>query len=1259
MKLLVDLVGGQSQNSRGRGIGRYTLSLAEAMARTAGSHEFHVSVTDAFPDSIEPIRTQFASVIPAANFTCWKPILPSAYVDPANEWRMRSTEIIREAWLASLNPDVLHLGSLFEGFGDDATVSLGNFIPYSATGIILHDLIPYIYRDKYLTNKRLEAWYDSRIIELQKAGVLLANSESSRREALDLLGMPEHRVVTISSAAQPIFRPIAFTEAEIANLRGRYGLSRPFVMYTGGIDHRKNIDGLITAFAKLPSEVRKQHQLAIVCSARPQDMALLKSHAKKQGLAEDDFVMTGFVPEDDLVALYNTCKAFCFPSLHEGFGLPALEAMQCGVATIGSNVSSIPEVIGTKDALFDPSNERDFVGRLQQVLTDADYRNALSQHGLEQAKKFSWNESARRAWEAYEDLFAKREQDKKTVASVQTPTRPRLAYISPLPPSRSGIADYSAELLPELQKFYEIDVVSDQKSISDSWIIENCPIRTVDWFKEHAFEYDRIFYHFGNSAFHSHMFALLCNFPGVIVLHDFYLSGIIAHMTIHDGLAGFWERALYDSHGYAALAELREVKDTASVVYKYPTNMPAIRHALGVIVHSEHSKELAREFYGNRLADQWQKVPLLRKTPDTPERAVVREQLGFANNDFVVCSFGAMGRLKLNDRLISAWMESKLSRLENCHLVFVGTEADGDFGLKIRDLIGKSRPTSRIKITGFASPEDYRKYLAAADVAVQLRSFSRGETSAAVNDCMGSGLATIVNSHGAMAELPDDCVEMLEDDFSPAQLAAALETLYADPVKRMTLGMRGKDYVHANLQPHLVAEKYYQVIEDVYSTSPAVTLNKALTRLTDIEVPPDATQHLHRIADALATNHMAFASQRSIFVDISELVQRDSRTGIQRVVRSILMELLKTQVPGYRIEPVYSLPGHEGYYYARSFTTRFLGCPSNLLEDRKIDFGAGDIFVGLDLQHGIPIDQAGLLDRMRRFGVAVIFVVYDLLPIKFPQFFPEVGFSLHTNWLTGVSRSADALMCISGAVAEEVATWMEENASKIGRTPKVGWFHLGADIENSQPSRGMPADSAEVLKILASRKTFLAVGTIEPRKSHAQILEAFEILWQAGEDLNLVLVGKQGWMVEELIERLRDHKELGHRLFWLSNISDEYLEKIYAASNCLIAASQGEGFGLPIIEAASHNRPVIARDIPVFREVAGESSHYFSGMAGEDLANAVRAWLKTPAAKNSTSPQIKILTWKESSGEFLRRVLSMVTELRAIQQVQEKNEDRS
>jgi len=234
-------------------------------------------------------------------------------------------------------------------------------------------------------------------------------------------------------------------------------------------------------------------------------------------------------------------------------------------------------------------------------------------------------------------------------------------------------------------------------------------------------------------------------------------------------------------------------------------------------------------------------------------------------------------------------------------------------------------------------------------------------------------------------------------------------------------------------------------------------------------------------------------------------------------------------------------------------------------------------------------------------------------------------------------------------VADELNVWLRTHGSKREREFRIGWFHLGADVENSAPTRGLPKNAQQTLAQLSARPSFLMVGTIEPRKGYLQSLAAFTQLWQEGVDVNLVVVGKEGWKnlsedirrtIPEIANRLRNHPELNKRLFWLEGISDEYLEKVYAASTGLIAASEGEGFGLPLIEAAQHKLPIIARNIPVFREVAGEHAFYFEGMEANDPVAALQIWLKLfHQEKHPKSDAMPCLTWQQSAQQLLRCIV--------------------
>jgi glycosyltransferase involved in cell wall biosynthesis len=792
--------------------------------------------------------------------------------------------------------------------------------------------------------------------------------------------------------------------------------------------------------------------------------------------------------------------------------------------------------------------------------------------------------------------------------------RPRLAYVSPLPPEASGIGFYSAELLPALGQWYEIEVIVTREEVEDAWIREHCPIRTVEWFRAHAARFDRVLYHFGNSPFHQHMFALLDEIPGVVALHDFFLSGIQAHRALF-GAPHAWERALYASHGFPALADRAPLNDK---VIRYPVNLPVLQASKGVIVHSEYARRLASQWYGEDAGRDWTVLPHLRvPVPARSEaRAEAREALGIAADAFLVCAFGYMGPVKLNDRLIDAWLASPLAEDPRALLVFVGEREQGEYGRQIARMI--PRGAGRIRVTGWADAELFRRHLRAADIGVQLRAMSRGETSGTVLDCMNHGLATIVNAHGSLADLDPEGLWMLPDEFDDRELIDALLTLRQDAGRRARLGEAARAVVAARHAPEVCARRYAEAIER-YAAAPGWTDFLAKTR---------ESADLEALAGTLARDFPPAPRRRQLLVDVSAMVWIDLKTGIQRVVRAVLGEWLSYD-ENWQVEPVYAVS--EGYRYARRFTCDFLGMAKDWAEDALVDAWPGDVFFGLDFHNSAVPDRRELLEKWRDAGVRIGFLVHDLLPVTHPDFFLEGSAPIHQRWLETITVF-DFAVCVSRSTAQALEDWLAASGPRRAPPLRIECSHSGADLAASAPTSGLPPGAVAQLDAIRAKPSFLMVGTVEPRKGHADALDAFDTLWKEGLDINLVIVGKEGWMVDALARRLRAYEAHEPRLFWLQDISDEYLERLYAVAAALLAASHAEGFGLPLIEAARHRLPVIARDIPVFREVAGEYAYYF-----DDLAPALKTWLELFRQGRHPAPDgMPWCTWKESARRLWR-----------------------
>lgn len=414
MRIVIDMQGAQTV-SRFRGIGRYTLDFVKAVAKHRGEHEIILALSNLLPDTIEPIRIAFNDLLPQKNILVWCAPGPVKNIEPGNGIRREVAELIREAFLLSLQPDVIHISSLFEGYVDDAVTTIGRFDIQTPVSVSFYDLIPLLTPDIYLKpNPHYERHYLEKLDWLNKAKAHLAISEHSNKEGQQHLSSAGSASVNVSSGVESCFAPQQISENLAHQVRKRFGITRAFVFCTGGFDERKNLPRLVQAFASLPQYLRKAHQLVFGGKHTQGDVEQLRHAAKEAGLNDNDIVFTGYVSDEELVQLYNLCALYVFPSWYEGFGLPALEAMACGAPVIGANTASLPEVIGLPEALFDPYSVPALTRKLMQVLEDVEFCQRLRDHGQQQAKNFSWDETAKRAIRVWENLPSTMISEKKS-----------------------------------------------------------------------------------------------------------------------------------------------------------------------------------------------------------------------------------------------------------------------------------------------------------------------------------------------------------------------------------------------------------------------------------------------------------------------------------------------------------------------------------------------------------------------------------------------------------------------------------------------------------------------------------------------------------------------------------------------------------------------------------------------------------------------------------------------------------------------------
>lgn len=369
-----------------------------------------------------------------------------------------------------------------------------------------------------------------------------------------------------------------------------------------------------------------------------------------------------------------------------------------------------------------------------------------------------------------------------------------------------------------------------------------------------------------------------------------------------------------------------------------------------------------------------------------------------------------------------------------------------------------------------------------------------------------------------------------------------------------------------------------------------------------------------------------------LIVDLSTIAQRDAGTGIQRVVRALWQLLETTPLEGYRVVPV-AATVKRGYCVA-PFDGSQIGVPAP--DAALVEIGAGDIFLGLDLAAHRLWRHRRQLARWRRRGARIAIVVYDLLPLIEPDWFPPSTVRNFKKWIRVLVKDSDVALCISGQVADDLRA-LPPAGMRAGRgTPEIALLPLSGDIRGSRPSLGIDEAGRKVMMRMEQRQTLLMVGTVEPRKAHAVLLDAFDhLLDTMGEGApDLVMVGRPGWRTDALQGRMLAHAEQGRRFHWLADASDELLSALYERAALVVVPSHGEGFGLPVVEALDHGRKVLARDLPVFREVAREGLFYFPSDAPEPLANAIRGALAKPVVDVGGQKA----GWEESLSALLQAI---------------------
>lgn len=362
-----------------------------------------------------------------------------------------------------------------------------------------------------------------------------------------------------------------------------------------------------------------------------------------------------------------------------------------------------------------------------------------------------------------------------------------------------------------------------------------------------------------------------------------------------------------------------------------------------------------------------------------------------------------------------------------------------------------------------------------------------------------------------------------------------------------------------------------------------------------------------------------------LLIDMSQLGWINSGTGVSRVVMNLVTEAYKQS--NYEIVAVQRIQNEILEPIGFLSKNNIIHKSSEETKWRLITPREGDVLFLPDAIWSQYDEFDPVIEKIHKVSGKVFNVIHDIIPLKDPDSCDKSFVKNFKNMFAKIMDKSDGVLCISKTVADEVADYIDLNNLHPKRNFKVGWFHNGVTFNEVKDNLKVK----DSIKKIFTNDVFLVVGTLEPRKNHKLVLDAFEKLWSEGNNSVLCFAGRIGCKSEELIKRIKNSKELNRKLIFLEGPTDEELFYCYKNSKALIFPSMAEGFGLPIIEAARFKLPLILSNIPIFYEIAEDKAIYFNVNSSDSLCSAIKKFYNL--SENNALPSsatLNFLSWKES-----------------------------
>ena len=390
--------------------------------------------------------------------------------------------------------------------------------------VMVYDIIPLLMIDDYLNNYNTLRDYLNRTEVFLFADKILTISECAKHDVSKVIGVDENKIDVIYGAPSDMYKKIHINDNEREELFSKFDIIDEFIFCSAGDDRRKNVDGVISAYFKLPKELIEKYQLVVTCSLTPENLKRHNEMVTNLQL-ESRVIFTNFVEAQELIYLYNLATIMVFPSKYEGFGLPVVEAFACGTPVLTSNNSSLGEIAGDAAATIDPFNIDDIARGMEELLTTSNLEDYVNK-GYERNKLFQWSEVAIKTIKAINSVQVDKAQTGNLVE------KQKIAIFTPLSSAESAILDHSVDIILGICKYFDVDIYIEDGSDANYSLPENANVYNHNMFNKKKKQYFRIIYQLGDSLYYTYMHQYIKENGGIAILHDYNMhSAVYSYST--------------------------------------------------------------------------------------------------------------------------------------------------------------------------------------------------------------------------------------------------------------------------------------------------------------------------------------------------------------------------------------------------------------------------------------------------------------------------------------------------------------------------------------------------------------------------------------------------------------------------------------------------------------------------------------------------------------------------------------------------------